>query len=68
MKPQTPGPWRKTLRSQAKGVPHRRAPRQPEPDLIRRGSTWIRRHRWMPTEELRAIYADRCLPRGTFIL
>lgn len=58
MRPETSGPWRKTLRAEAKGEKRRRA-HAPQPDVIRRGSTWLRRHQWMPDEQRRLIYAER---------
>lgn len=59
MKPQASAPWRKTIRAEAKGEPRHRAARNPEPARIRRGSTWIRRHLWMPADERHAIHAER---------
>jgi hypothetical protein len=38
--------WRKTLRAEAKGV-RRRHVRIVETEAPRKGSTWVRRHRWM---------------------
>lgn len=47
MKPETKGPWRKTIRREARGVRVGRRSRAPQPSAIRRGSTWMRRHMWM---------------------
>lgn len=37
--------WRKTLRAEGKGVRRRHA-RIVETEAPRKGSTWVRRHRW----------------------
>jgi hypothetical protein len=59
MRPQTSGPWRKTLRREAKGTPGTRRARQPEPSPIYARSTWMRRHQWMPRDLQMAIYEAR---------
>jgi hypothetical protein len=46
MKPNARWPWRKTLRDEAKGVETGGPVRPVQTEPPRRGSTWVRRHRW----------------------
>lgn len=49
MRPETTAPWRKELRREAKGVgTGRRRTHRAMDDAFRVGSTWLRRHIWMP--------------------
>lgn len=49
MKPEGARVWRKTLRREARGTTRGRRPTHPvEQQPPRKGSTWLRRHRWMP--------------------
>lgn len=57
MKPETSAPWRKTLRAEAKGYARGRRPQSPARNAIRRGSTWLRRHQWMP--DAFEVYRER---------
>ena len=55
--------WRKTLRAEAKGIYRRHYTRTVETEQPRKGSTWVRRHRWqvpvVNLAEARAKWAAR---------